>query len=457
MQRETAARKDTSPNPVVRWWKNRAKPISPDLIPKDRPYFSGPLPFAVILAAALLGTFAAGFLTYRHVLLVTETAAVGESALCRADGWIDCDAVLLTEYAVLFDHVGSALLGLMGFVFVLWATVNAIVNQRLRKLAWVVLVLYFFAAIGFSWYFLYVMLYKVDYICPWCLVVHGVNALCLVVIIVGSIRRKREFLWPEIASAGERIYFVVGGVLLSLVVFCAAGMVENSLALTKSKEKYEQLVDSPGVIMGLLRSTPPVEIPIYEDDAVFGALSAPHTIVLFSDFACPVCVHAERWLLALVGANPGVLRLVYKHYPLSTDCNKGLVSDLHPKGCQAATAAQAAFIVGGNDSFWAYGQLLFQHQSEFKQAPWLSLARRLNLDVEKFRELLRGGLPADVKVRRDIALGIALGLNATPQIFFEGKKLPDNVKPARLVRGMEELVRTDDPAKRDFTLRRPLM
>ncbi|MCA1959893.1 MAG: thioredoxin domain-containing protein [Desulfomonile sp.] len=442
-------------NPIIRWWRNRAKPISPELIPKDRPYFCGALPFAVILAVALLGTFASGFLAYRHVLLLTETAAVGQSPLCQADGVIDCDAVLLTEYAVLFDHVGSAVLGLMGFVFVLWATVNAILNQRLRKLAWVTLLLYFFAAIGFSWYFLYVMIYKVDHICPWCLVVHAVNALSLVVMIVGSVRRKQEFLWPEIASLGERIYFVAGGVLLSLLVFFAAGMAEKSLALAKSKEKYQELAENPAVILSLLKAAPAAEIPVSENDPTFGTASAPHTLVLFSDFACPVCPQAKNWLLALVARNPGVLRLVYKHYPLSTDCNKGLVSDLHPKGCQAAVAAQAAFVLGGNDLFWAYGNLLFANQGEFARAPWLALAQRLRLDPDQFRALLQEGSPADLRVRQDIALGLSLGLNGTPQIFFDGKRLPADAKPDLLVRAMEELVRVEHPEKRDFALNRP--
>lgn len=455
MEHETTPGKDQSANPVVRWWRNRAKPISPDLIPKDRPYFSGPVPFAILLAAAILGTFASGFLTYRHVLLTTEMAAVGESALCRSDGKIDCDAVLLTEYAVLFDHVGSAVLGLMGFVFVLWATVNALVNQRLRKLAWVILLLYFFAAIGFSWYFLYVMMYKVDHVCPWCLVVHAVNAVCLVVMIVGSLARREEFLWPEIASLGERVYFVLGGVLLSLLVFCAAGMTEKSLALTKSQEKYEHLAENPEVILGMLRSAATVEIPVHEDDPIAGAGSVPHTLVLFSDFACPECARAEHWLLALVLKNPHVLKLVYKHYPLSTDCNKALVTDLHPKGCQAATAAQAAFVLGGNDYFWAYGQLLFAHQREFPLAPWISLAQHLKLDPDKFRDLLRAGSAAALKVQRDVALGITLGLNATPQIFFDGKQLPANVKPARLVEVMEALVRAARSEQRDVRLNRP--
>lgn len=455
MQREAAVGEGRSVNPIVRWWRNRAKPISPELIPKDRPYFCGALPFIVILTAALLGTFAAGFLAYRHVVLVTETAAVGQSSLCRADGVIDCDAVLLTEYAVLFDHVGSAVLGLMGFVFVLWATGNAIFNQRLRKLAWVTLLLYFFAAIGFSWYFLYVMIYKVDHVCPWCLVVHAVNAFSFVVMIVGSIKRKQEFLWPEIASLGERVYFIAGGVLLSLLVFFSAGMAEKSLALAKSKEKYQELAENPAVILSLLRAAPTAEIPVNSTDPTFGTSSAQHTIVLFSDFACPVCPQAENWLLALVLKNPDVLRLVYKHYPLSTDCNTGLISDLHPRGCQAAVAAQAAFVLGGNDRFWAYGNLLFTNQREFSRSPWLAFAQRLGLEPEKFAALLRDGSPADLKVRRDVALGLALGLSGTPQIFFDGKRLPADVKSDMLLKAMEDLVRAEHPEKRDFVLNRP--
>lgn len=456
MQRDAARSRDTSRNPVVRWWRNRPKPISPDLIPKDRPYFSGSFPFVLILAAALLGTFAAGFLTSRHVQLVTETAAVGESPLCRADGRIDCDAVLLTKYAVLFDFMAAAVLGLMGFVFVLWLAANAIVNERLRKLAWVTLLLYFFSAIGFSWYFVDLMLYKESHVCPWCLVVHAVNAFCLVVMIVGSIRRREEFLWPEIASLGERVYFLGGGVLLSLLVFFAAGMAEKSLALTKSQETYQKLAENPHVVIALAMSSPTVKIPIANDDPIYGDPAAPHAVVLFSDFACPQCASAEGWLLPLVGANHGLIKLVYKHYPLSTDCNKGVAADLHPKGCQAATAAQAAFLVGGNDRFWEFGRLLFKYQHDFMQSPWLSLAQRLNLDTEKFRQLLSAGSPSDAKVRRDIALGLSLGLNATPQIFFEGKKLPETAKAVHLIRTMEELVRAHHPEKKDFRLRRPL-
>ena len=165
---------------------------------------------------------------------MSQSGAVGESFLCSAGARINCDAVLLTDYAMIMDYVSSAVLGLMGFAFVLWCTVNAVVNDRIRKVAWIVLVAYFFAAIGFSWYFLYLMAFKVANICPWCIVVHVVNILSLLILIIVSIRRKKLFLLPEISTLGERVYFLAGGVLFSLLVFFAAGMVENHFSFQDS-------------------------------------------------------------------------------------------------------------------------------------------------------------------------------------------------------------------------------
>ncbi len=199
-----------------RWLRKRSEVqmVSPGTVPADGPYFASWKPFAVLLVLAVIGTFATGFLTYRHVVLTSHFGVAGDSALCRAQGSINCDAILLTDYAVLFGYFSSALLGLVGFVFVLWLVGNALLNQRVRKLSWVCLVIYFFAAIGFSWYYAYIMIFEVDFVCPWCIVVHVVNLLSLIFVIVVSIRKRKEFLLPEISTMGERVDFVAVGLLI---------------------------------------------------------------------------------------------------------------------------------------------------------------------------------------------------------------------------------------------------
>ncbi len=421
----------------------------------DKKHFTGAGTLAVILLLALLGTFSTGFLTYRHVILVSESDAVGESFLCRSEGYISCDSILLTEYAVLFGHVSSAALGLMGFVFVLWCAVNGLVNPRLRKLAWVYLILYFCAALGFSWYYLYVMAFHVDFVCPWCLVVHAVNITCIIILLVGSVKRRKEFLIRETATWGERIYFTVCGLVGALAVFLAAGMIEKTLSFEDARVKYEDLRNDPVVTLALLRASPDYEVPINPDDPVFGAQWAPFPIILFTDYACPVCAELEVFLRRLALRNPQQLRIVYKNFPLSTKCNEYLLGNLHPNACPAARAAYAAFMLGGNQAFQVYTHLLFANRKRLADEPYDEFAKEVGLDLDKFRALNKPGSPADEKVMKDIEEGNRLRLNATPQLFFLNKKLPSNYRGAFLVHLLEDLIREYRPEAGEVKLYLP--
>jgi uncharacterized membrane protein/protein-disulfide isomerase len=440
---------------VSRWLQRRSLAVAREreTLSQDKPYFCGPVPFIVLVVLAGIGVFAAGYLSYRHIMLVSDSAVVGDSILCRADGKISCDAILLSEYATLADHISSAVLGLMGCAFALWCALNGLFSRRLRKFCWVFLLIYFFTAIGFSWYFVYLMMFEMDNICTWCIVVHAVNLSSLVLLLVIAVRNRKEFLRPETSSLGERVYFLVGGVVLSLLIFFASGMWEKHLSLKATQAKYDAVEEDMVVIAARLNAAPQYDVPISDQDPVFGLPSAPFVIILFSDFQCPICPGTERALLALVSMNRDVLKLVYKNYPLSTDCNRYIATNLHPMACQAARAATATFILGGNPLFFAYGQLLFHHQKELKKTPWLEFAAKLPLDLSKFENLLKDGSKAAEKVQQDVELGIRLELTSTPQIFFEKKRLPSKLKPETLVQIFEHLIHSNHPDKQDLKLR----
>jgi len=440
---------------VARWLRNRSLAIAQarDELPRGRVYFCGPTPFVVLLVLAGIGAFAAGFLSYRHIMLVSDTVVAGDSVLCRADGKISCDAVLLSEYATIADLVSSAVLGLMGCAFALWCALNGLFNTRLRKLCWVFLLVYFFAAIGFSWHFVYLMIFKVSHICTWCIVVHAVNVTSLVVLLLVAVRNRREFLRRETSTLGERVYFLTGGVLVSVLIFAASGMWEKGLSIKTAQARYEAMNEDMVVITARLNAAPVYDISISDQDPVFGSPSAPFPIVLFSDFQCPLCAGTERGLLALVNMNSDLLRLVYKNYPLSTDCNRFIATNLHPMACKASRAAAAAFLLGGNNLFFAYGHLMFLSQKELQNSPWLEFAAKLHLDRATFEDLLKDGSKAAEKVQQDVDLGIRLGLTSTPQIFFERKKLPDKLKPELLVQIMEYLIRSNHPDQQSVKLK----
>lgn len=445
---------DQKDSGISGWWRRRSQKITLRVPPQGEPYFIGRRPFIILLVLTLVGVFATGFLTYRHVVLETHTGAVGDSLLCKAEGKINCDEVLISQYSYLFGFISSAALGLTGFVFVLWVTINCLVVDRIRKIGWVCLLIYFFAAIGFSWYYIYIMAFEVDHICTWCIVVHVTNFASLFFVLALAVKKRDNFLLIETATRSERFYFVFGGMLLSVIILLGAGLVEKVLSFNNLKTSYEEIANDPVVIMAMLRSSPTYRIPLSDEDPVFGSPDAPHKLIFFSDLECPVCARKEQDLKKLVAANDGVIALVYKSYPLSTGCNSNLLGNLHPNACDAARAAYAAFLMGGPKAFWDYSDLILENQKKLKSSSWLAFAQKMKLDPMKFGDLMQPDSPAALKVKQDVALGASLKIIGTPQVFFEGKRIPENFKGQMFIDALEELVGNAYPEKKGFRLNR---
>ncbi|MCW5890695.1 MAG: thioredoxin domain-containing protein [bacterium] len=155
-----------------------------------------------------------------------------------------------------------------------------------------------------------------------------------------------------------------------------------------------------------------------------GPTDAPVTIVEFSDFQCPACGAAFRDLHALTKANPNV-RLVFRHYPLDSSCNPQMERALHPDACQAAAAAECAGQLG---KFWEYHDLLFENQRTLDRDSLFRYARELGLDITAFRTCLDD--PATMaRVRADVATGEKLGVDSTPTIFVNGRRISGALDP----------------------------
>jgi protein-disulfide isomerase/uncharacterized membrane protein len=426
--------------------------------PEKEPYFLSSWPFVVILCLALVGVFATGFLTYRHIALTAEIATVGESFLCSASGRINCDAILLTEYAVLFGFISSAALGLTGFVFVVWISILALIRQGLRKIALAALVIYFFGAIGFSWYYLYLMAFKVNNICTWCIVAHVVNFICLILVLVLAVKKRKDFLLEEIASYTEQACYILAGAFLALATFFGAMAIEYKLSFNTARADYEAIANDPVVILAMVVNSPTHDVKISPDDPVLGDRNAPLPIFFFSDYQCSVCAKSHAYYKELVRLNPGKLCLVFKNYPLSNKCNWASLEQggYHPQSCLAARAAHAVYILGGLQKFLAYGNMLYANQHDLTQELMVDYAKKMGLDIARFKEMiLEEDSPAYKKVREDIESGIEIRIVGTPTVIFLGKKLPLDYQGEALISLMEQLTRGERPDMPAFELRRP--
>lgn len=138
-----------------------------------------------------------------------------------------------------------------------------------------------------------------------------------------------------------------------------------------------------------------------------GVANAPIILLEYGDMECPYCAAARPVLESLVFENPEALRLVFRHFP---------VTSIHPHALLAAEAAEAA---GAQGSFWEMHDILLSRQQRLELDDLLSYAGELDLDLERYERELRAHshLP---EVRADFRRGIQDGVNGTPTIFING-------------------------------------
>jgi len=155
------------------------------------------------------------------------------------------------------------------------------------------------------------------------------------------------------------------------------------------------------------------ESPVFSistnDQPSLGKTDAPVTIVAFTDYQCPSCAAMHPELERLVKEYGDKVRLVTRDFPLSQ----------HAEAFKAAEAAEAARDQG---KYWEYIQILLRNQSALTVDKLKGYASELALDRTRFDSALDSGKFAE-SVQRDIEDGMKLGINGTPTIFINGRRV----------------------------------
>jgi protein-disulfide isomerase len=150
----------------------------------------------------------------------------------------------------------------------------------------------------------------------------------------------------------------------------------------------------------------------------FGTQGAPVVIVEFSDFECPFCQKEAKVLRDnLLSTYPTQVHFYFKEFPLTT---------LHPWSKAAAITSRCVY-GQKSDEFWKYHDWIFEHQNDI--APDNLKAKVLDwAKNEKDLDSLKLGACMDNKtteadVDKDIAEGHALGVDSTPTLFINGRRI----------------------------------
>jgi len=157
----------------------------------------------------------------------------------------------------------------------------------------------------------------------------------------------------------------------------------------------------------------------WSSGVAMGPSDAPVTVAEFADFQCPHCAQFQGFTGKLAKQNyvqdRGVVRWIHFDFPLGS----------FPNSMPAALAARCA---GNQDAYWEMHNWLLTNQSAWGRESdptgvFVDQAGSMGLDAGQFEACVEEERPME-RIRASRAYGQQVGVNATPTIFVNGRKLP---------------------------------
>jgi protein-disulfide isomerase len=153
-----------------------------------------------------------------------------------------------------------------------------------------------------------------------------------------------------------------------------------------------------------------------------GAAGAPVTLVVFSDFQCPVCKEEAQILRQnLASSFPDKVRVYFKDFPLDS---------IHNWAHTAAIAGRCVFRQNPA-AFWTFFDWIYENQSliglDNINTKLQAFAQDKGLDGMQLGRCVENKT-TESEVSRESAEGRALQVSATPTLFLNGRKLEGGVQ-----------------------------
>jgi protein-disulfide isomerase/uncharacterized membrane protein len=337
--------------------------------------------------------------------LGVQHAGVSDS-ICSVSATFDCDKVNTSTYSELFG-VPIAFLGSGFYAAVVLIAILSIRGSgryprasHLVGLGALVSVVYSVFLAGASM--------SLGAWCLFCISLYGLN----VVLLISTIKLCRDSgvglvpgAFEGLRGQNDRSFgtMVAGG----MVVFIAAMWWNGGSGAPPA-------VQSAADLGKLFQAT---EGPVTLDgtEAALGPVGAQYSVVEFADFECPSCAASFPKLLKFAKENPDI-RVMFKHYPISSICNSEVEGERHKNACAAAMAAECA---GEQGQFWELTRMMFMNQRDLDADGRSFLAKQAGLDMGVFESCL-GRPDIDLGIRLDVKHAVSVGVHATPSIYLKG-------------------------------------
>jgi len=183
------------------------------------------------------------------------------------------------------------------------------------------------------------------------------------------------------------------------------------------------------------RTAPSVDSNIEDDDPFLGEDDAPITLIEFSDYECPFCKRnftSNYDTIKEKYVNTGKVKMVYRDFPL-------VFHD--PLATEQAMAAECAREQSGDETYFAYHDLIFQTTNSngqgMEKTALYDLAEQVGIDRAKFTACLDSE-KFKQEVAGDIADGQRAGISGTPGFVILSEKDDSKVEALKALEVVQQ-------------------
>jgi protein-disulfide isomerase len=360
--------------------------------------------------ALILSATVALIQLYIHAQLAATRGSY--TSFCHVNATLDCDAVLMSAYGTLLG-IPVAGWGLASYLIlgVLLYRRGRAVGAARTQTSLFLLGLAFWN-IGFALYMAGLATLAIG---AFCLLCAGTYLLVAVTAVIAW-----RLAQADLGASGQTVFtsqrVLVGGAAIAIGVAAVAAIQFATRPISGATMTAAD-VQARDPEFYAWYTTRPMTKDLPAATHSKGPADAPLTIIEFSDFECPACAMAFRDLHDLARQHPELVRLVFHHFPLDSECNPNVSTRRHRSACQAAIAAECAARAG---KFWEYHDLLFGAQDRLGRDDLIAKATGLGIPQETFAACLDDPA-ARARVVSDTGAGAKLGVKSTPTLVINGR------------------------------------
>lgn len=349
------------------------------------------------------------YLTIHYYDTLFPTTLGQGSSLCDISSFWNCDSATHSPFAAIAG-VPIAFLGLLNGVMLLASSIfpspafekTCSAVSKYNALGTILLMLYSLIALGG--------------LCPVCSIYYLLSWVSAFLFF-----KYGENSWvPDLKITGifAALLVVSGGAIAS---YTNGRQEKQSKVAVAVIEQYKALADY---------GDPEMESPFSLHKATEKFADAPLRVSIFSDFQCPFCKVVSDQMSALVRRYGDKLNIQYFFYPLDSNCNPSVKSQMHPFACRAAmlSACDPA-------KFHKVHDEIFENQAALNLDLLSTIAMDNDLkecfDSQSTRDAVLASMNAATK----------FNLRSTPTIIINGKKIEGSIPNPQFFAIFDELLK----------------